>query len=330
MRLRSSMPPSDGRRPLRSLLDVIRRSEASGPTAMFLTLLAVVIVLKGGRYSLFDVDSLATNVLPLALVGLGQYFVIVVRGIDLSLGPVMSVSGSIAAVLFPYGTVPAIAAALAGGIAAGAGNGLLVARLNLSPVIATLATMSVWQGVSLVVLPTPGGTIPPDLQMALTTGTLILPVPILLVVLTGLFGAWAMSTRFGLQLRAIGGDAAAAEASGVVVWRQRFAAYVLAAVLAAFGGLYSAIATSAGSPIIGDGYILSSIAAVVLGGVPLVGGRGSPVGVVMGALTLVIIGSLLYFANLSDFYQSLINGVILVAVVAAATVRSWVWRAVAG
>jgi len=314
---------------MRGLFDRIRRSEAAAPTAMFLTLLAVVIGLKGGRYSLFDIESLATNVLPLALVGLGQYFVILVRGIDLSLGPVMSVSGSIAAVLFPFGAVPALVVAMLGGLVAGAGNGLLVAWLDMSPVIVTLATMSVWQGVSLVVLPTPGGVIPPGLQMALTNGWLIVPVPILLLLATALFGAWVMSTRFGLHLRAIGGDAAAAEASGVVVWRERFAAYLLAGALAALGGLYSAIATSAGSPIIGDGYILPSIAAVVLGGVPLIGGRGSPVGVVMGALTLNIIGSLLYFADLSDFYQSLINGVILVAVVAAAAVRGWLWRAVA-
>ncbi|HTW28127.1 MAG TPA: ABC transporter permease [Acetobacteraceae bacterium] len=310
------------------LVEAIRRSEATGPTAMFLVLLAVVIALKGGRYSLFDAQNLAANVLPLALVGLGQYFVILVRGIDLSLGPVMSVSSCLAAVLFPYGAVPAIAAAIAGGVAAGIGNGLLVAWLDLSPVIVTLATMSVWQGVSLVVLATPGGTIPAGLQMALTAATVVVPVPILLLIATALFGAWVMSTRLGLHLRAIGGDAGAAEASGVRVRRQRFAAYALAGTLAALGGLYSAIATSAGSPIIGDSYILPSIAAVVLGGVPLIGGRGSPVGVVMGALTLNIIGSLLYFANLSDFYQSLINGVILIAVVAAAALRSWVWRAV--
>ena len=301
-----------------------------GPMAMFLGLLAVVIVLKSGRYSLFDAQNLAANVLPLALVGLGQYFVILVRGIDLSLGPVMSVSSTLAAVLFPFGIVPAVAAALASGVVAGAANGALIARLKLSPVIVTLATMSVWDGVALVVLPTPGGTVPPGLQAALTSGALILPVPILLLVLADACGAWVMSTRFGLHLRAVGGDEQAAEASGVAVGGVRFAAYVLAGMLAALGGLYSAVATSAGSPIIGDGYILSSIAAVVLGGVPLVGGRGSPTGVVMGALTLAIIGSLLYFANLSDFYQSLINGIILIAVVGVGAVRAGVWKAIAG
>ena len=315
---------------MKPYIDAVWQAEATGPTAMFFCLLAIVIGLKGGHYSLFDAETLAANVLPLALVGLGQYFVILVRGIDLSLGPIMSVSGSLAAVLFPLGTVPAIAAAVASGAIAGAANGFLVARLAMSPIIVTLATMSIWDGVSLVVLPTPGGTIPAGLQAALTSGQIILPAPILLLIVTGLFGSWMMSTRFGLHLRAVGGDELAAEASGVAVRRRQFFAYLLGGLLAALGGIYSAIATSAGSPIIGDGYILSSIAAVVLGGVPLVGGRGSPVGVVMGALTLSIIGSLLYFANLSDFYQSLINGVILVVVVGAAAAREWLWKAVAG
>jgi ribose transport system permease protein len=308
----------------------VRNAEVTGPTAMFLCLLLVVIIFKGGRYSLFDAETLAANVLPLALVGLGQYFVILVRGIDLSLGPIMSVSSVLAAVLFPLGLAPALAAAVASGVAAGAGNGLLVTRLKLSPIIATLATMSIWEGVSLVVLPTPGGTIPPGLQAALTTDSLIVPTPILLLILVTLFGGWVTSTRFGLHLRAIGGDESAAAASGVSVGGRQFGAYVLAGLLAALGGLYSAVATSAGSPVIGDGYILSSIAAVVLGGVPLVGGRGSAIGVVMGALTLSIIGSLLYFANLSDFYQSLINGVILIVVVGVAAVRGRVWKDVVG
>lgn len=315
---------------MKPYIDAVWRAEATGPTVMFLCLFAVVIGLKGGHYSPFDAETLATNVLPLALVGLGQYFVILVRGIDLSLGPIMSVSGSLAAVLFPLGTVPAIAAAVASGVIAGAVNGFLVARLTMSPIIVTLATMSIWDGVSLVVLPTPGGTIPPGLQAALTSGAIVLPAPILLLIATVLFGAWMMSTRFGLHLRAVGGDELAAEASGVAVRRRQFFAYVLGGLLAALGGLYSAIATSAGSPIIGDSYILSSIAAVVLGGVPLIGGRGSPTGVVMGALTLSIIGSLLYFANLSDFYQSLINGVILVMVVGAAAAREWVWKVATG
>jgi ribose transport system permease protein len=307
----------------------VRRSEAAGPVAIFALLFAIYFVLKGGRYSIFEAGNLATNVLPLAVVGLAQYFIVLVRGIDLSLGPIMAVSGSLAAVLFRLGIAPAIAGALAAGLVAGALNGLLIARLKLSPVVVTLATMSVWDGVALIVLPVPGGTIPPTLQAILTTTPSFLPMSLVLLAAFTLLGAWIMTTSFGLQLRAIGGDEIAAEASGVKVSRNQLCAYILGGFLAACAGLYFAISTMAGSPIIGDGYVLSSVGAVVLGGVPLIGGRGSPVGVVMGALILTIMGSILYFANLTDFYQSLINGVILIVVVGAAAVRDWAREAVA-
>ena len=124
-----------------------------------------------------------------------------------------------------------------------------------------------------------------------------------------------MSTPLGLWLRAIGGDEGGTRSSGVPVKMVKFSAYVIAALLAGLGGFYLAVATASGSPTIGDSFILLSIAAVVLGGVSITGGRGSTTGAVFGALTLTIIGRLLYFADLSSFYQSLINGVILIAVV---------------
>jgi ribose transport system permease protein len=101
----------------------------------------------------------------------------------------------------------------------------------------------------------------------------------------------------------------------------KFSAYVIAALLAGLGGFYLAVATGSGSPTIGDSFILLSIAVVVLDDVSIAGDRGSTTGVVFGALTLTIIGRLLYFANLSSFYQNLINGVILIAAVGLATVR---------
>ncbi|MBN9008995.1 MAG: hypothetical protein J0H63_02280, partial [Rhizobiales bacterium] len=100
-------------------LSSIRNSEALGSVAIFALLFATYFVLKGCRYSFFEAGNLATNVLPLVVVGLAQYFVVLVRGIDLSLGPIMAVSGSLAAVLFPLGIVPAIAIALAAGVLTG-------------------------------------------------------------------------------------------------------------------------------------------------------------------------------------------------------------------
>ena len=134
---------------------------------------------------------------------------------------------------------------------------------------------------------------------------------------------WILGSRFGLHLRAIGGDELAARMSGVEVERTRLVAYALGGLLAALGGMYLATATASGSPTVGDSYILTSIAAIVIGGVPLTGGRGTAVGVVMGALILTITGSLLYFADVSSFYQSIVDGLILLAVVGSGTAGKW-------
>jgi ribose transport system permease protein len=298
------------------------------PVLVFAALFALDVALKG-RFSAFDLRTLCVNVLPLSLIALAQFFVVLTRGIDLSLGPIASVASSCAALLLTDNMAVGFLVPLAVGAAAGLLNGVLVVGFALPPIIVTLATMSLWQGVALLVLPQPGGEIPEVLPEILS-GSYILPVALWLIIVVLGFGTWVMSTRFGLHLRAIGDDPLAARLSGIRVRRVGMLAYTLAGVIAAISGLVLAIATSSGSPIIGDDYILVSIATVVLGGVPLVGGRGSVLGVIMGALTLTIIGSLLYFAEISSFYQSTINGVILLAVVASQTTRLWLLEMVRG
>jgi ribose transport system permease protein len=307
------------------------RQGAFGATLTFMVLFVADFLLKGGHFSAFDLQTLCMNALPLVLVALGQFFVVLTNGIDLSLGPMMSVSGAIAALTFSTSPIGAVLLAMVAAVSGGLANAILVVRLRLPPILATLATMSIFQGVALVILPSPGGAVPAGLTAFVTNGgPALLPVPLLLLVCAALATGWTMTTRFGIWLRAVGGDEGAARSSGVPVSAVKFGAYVLAALLAGSGGLYLAIATANGSPTIGDSFILLSIAAVVLGRVAIVGGRGSPLGVVMGALTLTIIGSLLYFANLSSFYQSLINGLILVGVVGFEMIRKRFLLAVRG
>jgi ribose transport system permease protein len=293
------------------------------PVLVFVGLLALVIALKG-RYSPFDVRSLAVNAMPLALIALGQFVVVLARGIDLSLGPVASVAGAVMALTVVDNPSLGFALPLVIGLAAGAFNGLLVARLDLPPIIVTLATMSIWQGIALLVLPDPGGSVPAAVQAALTGGFSEPWAGIAGLVLAVIAVSWLLGTRFGLHLRAIGGDEQAARMSGVRVANVKLAAYAIGGLLAALGGMYLAVATSSGSPTVGDSYILTSIAAIVIGGVPLVGGRGTALGVVMGALILTLTGSLLYFADVSSFYQSIIDGLILLAVVGSGSAREWI------
>jgi ribose/xylose/arabinose/galactoside ABC-type transport system permease subunit len=296
------------------------------PVLIFLVLLALVIALKG-RFTAFDLRSLCANALPLALVALGQFVIVLGRGIDLSLGPVASVAGAVMALHMTDSAAIGLAGPILVGLAAGAINGFFVVWLRLPPIIVTLATMSVWQGVALLILPDPGGSIPHGFQKAVTG---FFFVPLIELILFGAVAVWLLGTRFGLHLRAVGGDEQAARMSGVRVIHIRFLAYILGGLLAALCGMYLATLTASGSPTIGDSYILTSISAVVIGGVPLIGGRGSPVGVVMGALILTLTGSLLYFAQVSSFYQSIIDGLILLAVVGSSGTRAWLRELVRG
>jgi ribose transport system permease protein len=292
------------------------------PVFVFLGLLGALIFLKG-RFTPFDIRSLSVNALPLALITLGQFLVVLTRGVDLSLGPVASVAGAVMALTVTAHPVVGVCAPLLIGLSAGFINGVFVARLGMPPIIVTLATMSVWQGVALIVLPDPGGSVPRAFQEAIAGGfsSPLMGIVGQLVCILG--GTWLLSSRFGLHLRAIGGDEQAARMSGVRIRDVKTAAYGLAGLLAALGGMYLATAAASGSPTVGDSFILTSIAAVVIGGVPLSGGRGTALGVVMGALILTITGSLLYFADVSSFYQSIIDGVILLAVVGSGATRDW-------
>lgn len=285
---------------------------------IFVAMFLPYLILKGGTLSQFDLQSITSSALPLALVALGQYFVILTNGIDLSLGPVMSVAGCEVAVLVGREATFGFLAACGLGLLAGLFNALLVCVFRVEPIIATLASMSIWEGAALIILPASGGSIPNSWQQA-STGSIenLLPVPLVALIGLALLCRHIMRTRFGTYLRAVGGDAVAAKASGVPVLLVTASAYVVAGVLAALAGTYETIATATGSPTIGDDYILTSIAAVVVGGVMLVGGRGSAIAVVFGSLTLTIIGDLLYFANVSTFFQSLLNGIILIGAVTA-------------
>ena len=292
------------------------------PVAVFLLLFAVLVVLKG-RFTAFDLRSLCVNTLPLALIALGQFMVILTRGIDLSLGPVASVTGTLMAVLMVDYPVPGFVLPILVGAAAGLANGLLIVGLRLPPIIVTLGTMSIWQGIALLTLPSPGGSIPVAYQQVLVGGFSQPVISVVTIVGWTLVVTWLMRTPFGLGLRAVGGDELAAGMSGVQVRLVKVLAYAIGGTLAGLGGMYMAVSMASGSPTIGDNYILTSISAVVIGGVALTGGRGSPVSVVMGALILTISASILYYAEVSSFYQSLIDGLILLAVVGSKGARDY-------
>ena len=283
------------------------------PTALALVLL-VVYVLKSGGFNSIAALGIFNDALPLALAAVGETFVILTNGIDLSVGSVITLSNvTVATLAQGHSSALAVAAALAIGAGAGLLNGLIVNYVRLAPLIATLATSSIFLGLSLFILPNPGGVIPTWLSTWTSgSGRSIPYAAIWLVVLVVVGCAVLNRTTFGVNVRALGGNEAASWSAGIRVHRVRLLAYVASGLAAAVAGIVLAGLTQSGDPTIGNVYILNAIAAVVVGGTSLAGGVGTAVGSVLGALSLSLISAVLLVSGLSTNYQYVVTGAIVI------------------
>jgi ribose transport system permease protein len=259
------------------------------------------------------------------LAGIGQTLVVLTGGIDLSVGGTVDLTNALAAQLMQASAGSLILVSLIVllvGAGAGLLNGLLVAIGRLQPIVVTLATLAIWQGVALLVLPQPGGTIPATLSNLLS-GTIpaLANLPCGLVVLAVLILLWQglRRTSFLSALYAIGNDARAARATGVPILRARVGAYTLAGAFSGAAGLYFAAVNTSGDATAGNPFTLTSIAAVVLGGISLFGGRGSAIGALAGAFILTLILHVLFFAGVNPQLQNFFQGLFLVLAVVAST-----------
>jgi ribose transport system permease protein len=258
----------------------------------------------------------------LAFVAMAQTLVVLTAGIDLSVGMIFILTNCLASWLV-VGTAAETAfgviAVLGAGALCGAINGAIVIFGRLQPIVATIATGAVYFGIALLLRPFPGGSVNEDLADALT-GRLFGVVPASLVVLLAVvLVVWVPFSRsvLGRAAYASGSSEMAAYMSGVPILRAKFAAYTLAGTLAAIGGLFLTFFTYTGEAAYasGNAYTLFSIAAVVLGGVSLYGGRGSAIGAIFGALAFRTIGDLLFVFDFDPLWQPLFQGVVLLLAV---------------
>ena len=268
----------------------------------------------------FELTSVVNTSMPLVFAGMGQSIVVLTRGLDLSVGGMIDLTNGLAATHMHAGAGSMLAwslIVLLVGAAGGTINGVLVAYGRLQPILVTLATLSIYQGLAIKALPEPGGFVPPEYTKVLAnpnapTG---LGFVALLVVIWLLF----RRTRFGIDVYAIGNDEQAARAHGVRVRPTKIGAYTLSGTFAAAGGLFLAATTTAGDATSGDVFVLTSIAAVVLGGVSFFGGRGSAIGTVAGAFILTLLINVLFFAKIDPLYQSFFQGLFLVVAILLGT-----------
>jgi ribose transport system permease protein len=261
---------------------------------------------------IFEWTSVVNTALPTTLVAVGQTIVVITRGIDLSVGGVIDVSNGLAATQMHPGL-----ASMAGwtvlilgfGAVCGAANGILIAYARLQPILVTLATLAILQGIALRILPEPGGAIPTSYSNVLASST----GPWSLLFVAGLVVLWFVLRRLtiGVRIFAIGNDEYAARAHGIPVRQVKVIAYALAGLLSSAAGLFLAASTTAGDAAAGDVYILTSIAAVVLGGISFYGGTGSAVGSIAGAFILTILTNVLFFAGIDPLYQAFFQGLFL-------------------
>jgi ribose transport system permease protein len=212
--------------------------------------------------------------------------------------------------------VLALAAGFLAGTLAGALNGFCVAVLRFQPIVTTFATSFVFSGLALYVLPEPGGAMPPGLVNFFYTNPLGLPMVVWVAVIVLLLWSLLRSTRYGPYLYATGGRDLSAFVSGVPVSSVRFLSYCIAGLMAAFAALALALSTGTGNPIGGTDLMLQSIVAVVLGGTRLSGGQGGVVGSIIGVVILSLIQSIVSFSGAPSSWQTLINGLIVVAALA--------------
>ncbi len=245
------------------------------------------------------------------------------RGIDLSIGGMISLGTVIAATRFtddPSTTALWALIILALGFAIGALNGLLISLLRLQPFLVTLATWSILNGVAMIILPTDGGSVPGWWVGFASAQLLGLTSPVWLLLALLLFWWWFRATRVGIAIQATGSNEKSAFLSGVSITRVNIVTYGLSGLFAAGAALSSVTQTGAGSPTIGKDYILPSVAAAVIGGVSLFGGRGHLAGTLIGAFVLTLIGNLVFVLHVSSYWQPVASGVILLLSVLARSV----------
>jgi ribose transport system ATP-binding protein len=294
-----------------------------GMPALLIAFLAATVAIHP-TFDSFDAQSVAMAALPLAFAAAAQAVVVISGGIDLSIGSVMAVANVLAAstmrsASFAEALFLAIAVLLAGA-AIGAVNGLLVIVSRVPDVIVTLTTGFIWGGVALLILEKPGGGAPPEF-LNLGTGAFMTEwlsnSLILLVVALAAIWIPVSISKTGLRIYATGSDEIAAFRSGVNVKLARLFAYVLAGLFSAIGGIGLTMTTGIGSPRAGVLYTLSGLAAVVIGGVSLTGGRGGIVGPVIAAFVLTLIPADLIFLNIDPNFGQVIQGTMIVLVVMA-------------
>jgi ribose transport system permease protein len=289
---------------------------------VFVVLLIVNNVISPQPMTYFEVSFMSSGGTTLALAAVGQTIAVLSGGFDLSAGAVISLVNVVLSTSMHDSPSSMVMWSLAGigiGALCGAFNGLFIAFFRLQPIVVTLSTMFIVQGVTLLIMERPGGMIPSGLSAALVGDAIpgVLPMPLVILAAVVLLWLWLKNTPFGRAIYAVGSDVESARAQGVRVSLVRFLVYVIAGGCYGGAGVFISAQQGGGDPLVGNPLLLQIFAAVVVGGTLLGGGRGGPVGSIIGAYVLMIVVNILLVLNVSAYYETIVEGCILILAVLA-------------
>jgi ribose transport system permease protein len=307
-----------------SLQNRLIQDPSFGIVALLLFAIILMSILEPSFATSGNVTNIINAMMTVSFLALGMTIVLIAGGLDLSVGSTMAVTAGVAGKFISYGVDMTIAfiCALAIGIVIGLINGLLVTKLGIPDFIATLAMLGIGQGI--ILLWTQGV---PILDYMNETYYYIgglkkiagpISIPMIVVVVVSLVLAMILKrTKFGLNLYAVGSSPVSARNAGVNVDFIKISAYAISGFLAAIAGIHIAGRTTTIPPLIGKGYEISAIAAAVIGGASLLGGKGRVIGALIGALTLTLTRNIINLVGIESSWQAIVTGSVLVGAVLA-------------
>ena len=303
---------------------------------IMLVMLIVTASLQPGFFKANTINSNINSFAPLILMTMGQAIVIIAGGLDLSIGYAMSMMVVILTNVMqkdrPETALPAILLAFLACIAVGTVNGLCVGYLKLPPLIVTYATSYIWLGVGLFIAPSPAGSCVPWVRTFYTFSAIknlpeglqdiskILPPGFWLIIIGCVVWAIVRRGRTGRHIYAVGSNKDSAYSSGINTSKALLEAYILAAFFAFLCALFYAAQNQSGDARMGNPLTLKSVASAVIGGIALEGGKGSVYMGIVGAIIYSLVTKIIFFADISSSYQTLVAGIVILVAVSASLI----------
>ena len=289
-------------------------------TFLIFVILVIIMSILSPRY-FFQVDNFIQILLQSAitiLIAVGEFFAILIAGIDLSVGSVLGLTGMVTAFLLSKSVDIYLAILLGGvllGALLGALNGSLIVFTGLHPFIITLGGLTIYRGLTLTISDArPIYDLPPEFSRLISGSVFSIPIPIIIaLIVAGIFAFITQKTKLGRNIYAIGGNEEAAWLSGINVNMHKILVFVFSGMCAGIAGVVMTARMGAAEPLAGNGYELFAIASAIIGGTSFFGGKGRIFGVVMGALIIGLINNALNILNVQTYYQQIVMGALIIA-----------------